>query len=140
MAIAGIVAFVLAGVGFGLSKLLAPGPPPPPPPPPPVTIPPAEQMARAELNQACPPWTAFAEGIKPGDRPDPAAMRPIVDGIRARFDAAAGAVPAYGAARDEVAYLQDYSRRDADAIERESVSRVGYAVSTVSAACAKAAG
>jgi hypothetical protein len=136
-----VVALVLlAGAGFGLSVLLRSDPPPPPPPAPPVTLPPAEQTARAELAQACPPWQAFAAAVPVGERPDPTALRPIVDGIRPRFDNAAnlGADPAYAAARDEVAYLQDYARRTPEQVELESVSRVSYAVRTVTAACAKA--
>jgi hypothetical protein len=103
-----------------------------------VTIPPAEQMARAELRSGCPAWTSYAATIPAGERPDPGALKPVVNPLRPHFDAAAGAVASYGAARDEVAYLQDYAGRDADAIARESVSRVAYAVSTVSAACSKA--
>ena len=130
-----------AGVWAGASVLLREDPPPPPPPPPAPTLSPAEQSARAELAQACPPWQAFAAAVPAGDRPDPTQLRPIVDGIRGRFDAAAdaGADPAYAAARDEVAYLQDYGRRTPDAAGQESVSRLAWAMRSVSSACAKAA-
>lgn len=131
------VAAVVA-VFAGASALLASDPPPPAPPAPPVTVAPAEQALRAELAPACGPWMAFAGAMAPGDRPNPAALRPVVDGLRGPFDAAAAASPDYAVARDEVVYLQDYARRPADATARESVSRVGYAVRQVSDACARA--
>jgi hypothetical protein len=97
--------------------------------------------ARTELSAACPPWQMFAGSVHAGDRPDPVALRPIVDGIRPRFEnaAGAGAYPAYAAARDEVVFLQDYAHRAPDVAARESVSRVAWAMRTVSAACTRAA-
>ncbi len=142
MALAGFVILVLVAAWIGLSVLLEGDPPPPPPAAPPVTVAPAEQSARDELNAACPPWQLYAASVGPGDRPVPGEMRPIVDGIRGRFDAAAGVAgvdPAYATARDELAYLQDYARRPPDAVQLESVSRVAFALRTVSAACARAA-
>ncbi len=135
-------AFILLGVGasMGLSRLLAEGPPPPPPPAPTTTIPPAEQAARAELGGVCGSWATFASGIRAGDRPDPIALRPVADGLKPRFDAAAALLPDYEAARNEVVYLQDYARRPPDAIARESSSRVGFALNTISSACTRAVG
>lgn len=137
-ALACSIAMVLA-LFAGASVLLKADPPPPAPPAPPVTVPPAEQALRAGLAPSCAPWTAFAASLTPGDRPTPASLRPIVDGLRAPFDAAAAASADYVAARDEVVYLQEYSRRPPDAIARESVSRVGYAIRQVSLACDRAA-
>lgn len=139
-AIAGLalVVAVMVAVVFAASSLLASEPPPPAPPAPPVTVPPAEQALRDQLGPACGPWMAFAEGVAAADRPNPAALRPVVDGLRGPFDAAAAASTDYTAARDEVVYLQDYARRPADAAARESVSRVGYAIRQVSQACAGA--
>lgn len=138
MAALGVVMLLLVAGWMGLSSLLAGDPPPPPPPAPPPTLAPAEQAARAELEAVCGAWTAFAGLIPPGERPDPAALRPVADAMKPRFDAAATALGDYAPARDEVAYLQDYARRPADAVARESSSRVAYAVRTVSAACTRA--
>jgi hypothetical protein len=129
---------VLAGAGFGASRLLASDPPPPPPPAPPVTLPPVEVAARAELASTCPPWNAFAAAVPAGERPDPKALGPIVRALHPHLVLAAGAVPFYAAARDEAEYLQGYAGRTADEIQRESVSRVQYALTTVSDACARA--
>jgi hypothetical protein len=132
---------VLAAAVAGLSVLFRSDPPPPPPAAPPVTVPPVEQAARTELQAACPPWQSFAAGVPAGERPDPAQLRPIIDGIKGRFDAAAtleGVDPSYVAAREEVLYLQDYSRRTPEAVGLESISRVAYAMRVVSGACAKA--
>lgn len=131
---------VLALLWVGLSIVLRSDPPPPPPPAPAPTLPPAEQLARDELNAACPPWQALAAAVPVGERPDPVALRPVVDGLRPRFDnaVAVGGHPSYTAARDEVAYLQDYARRPPEAVGLESVSRVAWAVRTVSEACARA--
>lgn len=135
-----VILLVVAGGWSGASVLLRKDPPPPPPPPPAPTLSPAEQAARTELEQACPPWQAFAAGVPAGERPDPGQLRPIVDGIRGRFDAAAaaGADPAYATARDEVGYLQDYSRRTLESAGQESVSRLAFAMRSVSSACTKA--
>lgn len=140
MAVLGVLILLGVGAWVGLSRVLEDGPPPPPPLPPATTIPPAEQAAREEIRGVCAAWTSFASGIRPGDRPDPLALRPVVDGLKPRFDAAAAAMPDFEAARNEVAYLQDYARRPPNAIARESSSRVGFAVATVSAACARAGG
>lgn len=140
MAALGVLILVGVGASFGVARLLEEGPPPPPPPAPTTTLPPAEQMARQELQGVCGSWTSFASGIRSGDRPDPAALRPVVDSLKPRFDAAAAAVDDYEAARNEIIYLQDYARRPPDAIARESSSRVGFAVTTISSACARAGG
>ncbi|HUP86716.1 MAG TPA: hypothetical protein VM143_13715 [Acidimicrobiales bacterium] len=135
------VGILLAVVAFlGLSALLQGDPPPPPPPTPPTTLPAAEQAARTALQQACPSWQQFAGSVATGERPVPTAMRPVVDGIRPWFVAAAdaGADPLYAAARDEVGYLQEYARRPVDDVARESISRVAFAIRTVSSACARA--
>ncbi|MEA3077743.1 MAG: hypothetical protein QOF60_2651 [Actinomycetota bacterium] len=134
--VAGLV--VLAGAGFGASRLLASDPPPPPAPAPPVTVAPVEVAARAELASTCPPWNAFAAAVPAGERPDPKALGPIVRALHPHLVAAAGAVPYYAAARDEAEYLQGYAGRSAADIQRESVARVQYAVTTVSGACARA--
>lgn len=141
IAVVAVAVLVLAGVGAGASVLLRDDPPPPPPPPAAPVLSAAEQAARAELSQACPSWLAFAAGVPAGERPDPAQLRPVVDGIRGRFDVAAdaGADAAYAAARDEVAYLQEYGRRTPEAAGQESVSRLAWAMRAVSTACAKAA-
>jgi len=141
-AVAALGVVILLGVGasLGLSRLLADGPPPPPPPAPTTTVPPAEQAARNELQGVCGSWASFAAGVRAGDRPDPVALRPVADGLKPRFDAAAAALPDYEAARNEVAYLQDYARRPPDAIARESSSRVGFALNAISAACTRAGG
>jgi hypothetical protein len=136
------VSILLAVAAYlGLSALLHGDPPPPPPPAPPTTLPAAEQAARTALQQACPAWQQFAGSVPAGDRPVPTAMRPVVDGIRPWFVAAAdsNADPIYAAARDEVGYLQDYARRPVDDVARESVSRVEFAMRTVSSACDRAA-
>lgn len=135
------VAILVAVVAYlGLSALLKSDPPPPPPPAPPTTLAPAEQAARAALQQACPPWQEFAGSVPTGDRPNPTAMRPVVDGMRPWFVAAAdaGADPSYATARDEVGYLQEYARRPVEDVARESVSRVSFAMRTVSSACDRA--
>jgi hypothetical protein len=135
------VSILLAVAAYlGLSTLLEGDPPPPPPPAPTTTLPAPEQAARTSLQQACPAWQQFAGGVAPGDRPDPAALRPVVDGMRPWFVAAAdaGADPIYATARDEVGYLQDYARRPVDDVARESVSRVTFAMRTVSSACDRA--
>lgn len=135
---------ILAAVAayVGLSTLLQGDPPPPPPPAPPTTLAPAEQAARTALQQACPSWQQFAGSVPAGERPNPVAMRPVVDGMRPSFVAAAdaGADPSYATARDEVAYLQEYARRPVEDVARESVSRVGFAMRTVSSACDRAMG
>jgi hypothetical protein len=98
-------------------------------------------MIRAELRPSCPSWLDFAANVGTGDRPDPAALRPIVDGLRPHFDAAAGVAGAdasYGSARDELGYLQDLARKPADAVGRESVSRVHYSMDKVTSACQRA--
>jgi hypothetical protein len=120
---------------------LLPDPPPPRVRAPAPTLPPAEQLARDELNAACPPWQELAAALPAGERPDPVALRPIVDGLRPRFDnaVAVGGHPSYAAARDEVAYLQDYARRPPEAVGLESVSRVAWAMRLVSQACTRAA-
>jgi hypothetical protein len=137
----GVAILVAVGAFVGASAVFKADPPPPPPAAPTTTLPPIEQMVRAELKPLCPAWLDFAANVGPGDRPDPNAMRPIVDGMRSHFDTvagAAGADPSYAAARDEVAYLQDLARRPADAVGRESVSRVAYAMDKVTGACTKA--
>lgn len=131
-------AAVVVGLLAGASVLLAKDPPPPAPPAPPLTIAPAEQALRDALAPACAPWTAFAATVSPGDRPDPVALRPVVDGLRGPLDAATAISADYTVARDEAAYLHDYARRPPDAAARESVSRVGYAMRQVSEACATA--
>lgn len=136
----GVLLLLGVGVSIGLARLLEEGPPPPPPPPPTTTLPLVEQTARQELEGVCASWTSFASGIRAGDRPDPVALRPVVDGLKPRFDAAAVAVADYEAARNEVVYLQDYARRPPDAIARESSSRVGFALTTISSACTRAGG
>jgi hypothetical protein len=141
MAALGVSILVAVGAFLGASALFKGDPPPPPPPAPTTTLPPAEQMARAELRGTCPSWLDFAANVATGDRPDPAAMRPIVDALRPHFDAAAGAPGAdagYAPARDELAYLQDLARRPADAVGRESVSRVHYSMDEVTSACQRA--
>ena len=140
VAAVGAAILVLAGLFVGLSALLQGDPASEAPPAPPPTLAPAEQTARDELTAACPPWQAFAAAVPAGDRPDPAQLRPVVEGIRGRFEAAAatGADPSYAAARDEVIYLQDYAGRTAEAARMESISRVSWAMRTVSAACARA--
>jgi hypothetical protein len=137
----GVSILVAVGAFLGASALFKADPPPPPPPAPPTTLPPAEQMARAELRGTCPAWLDFAANVATGDRPDPAAMHPIVDGLRPHFDAAAsapGADAAYAPARDELAYLQDLATKPADAMGRESVSRVHYSMDKVTTACQRA--
>jgi hypothetical protein len=131
---------VLAVVGFGASKLLAADPPPPPPPAPPVTLPPVEIAARAELASTCPAWNAFAAAVPTGERPDPKALGPVVKALHPHLVSAAAAVPYYAAARDEAEYLQGYAGRTPADIQRESVSRAQYALTTVSAACGRATG
>lgn len=137
------VTILLAVVAYlGLSALLEGDPPPPPPPAPPTTLAPAEQAARSALQQpqACPAWQAFAGSVPTGERPNPAAMRPVVDGMRPAFVAAAdaGSDPSYVTARDEVGYLQEYARRAVEDVARESISRVSFAMRTVSSACDRA--
>lgn len=124
----------------GLSALLESDPPPPPPPAPPTTLAPAEQAARAALQPVCASWQQFVGSVPVGERPNPGALRPVVDGMRPAFVAAAdaGADPLYATARDEVGYLQDYARRPVDVVARESVSRVSFAMRTVSSACDRA--
>jgi hypothetical protein len=136
LAVVGLVG--LAGIAFGAAKLLAADPPTPPPPAPPVTLAPVEVMVRAELASTCPAWAAFAAAIPAGERPDPAALGPVVGALHPHLVKAAGPVPYYAAARDEAEYLQGYAGRTPEEIERESVSRVQYALTTVSAACARA--
>ncbi len=138
MATLGVLILLGVGASIGVARLLEEGPPPPPPPAPTTTLPPAEQAARQELQGVCASWASFASGIRSGDRPDPAALRPVVDGLKPRFDAAAAAVVDYEAARNEVVYLQEYARRPPDAIARESSSRVGFAFTTISSACTRA--
>lgn len=128
-------AAVVVGLLAGASVLLAEDPPPPAPPAPPSTIAPAEQALRDGLAPACAPWAAFAATVSSGDRPDPAALRPVVDGLRGPLDAATAISADYTVARDEAAYLHDYARRPSDAAARESVSRVHYAIRQVSQAC-----
>lgn len=136
------VFLVLAVVGFGaatgLSVLLRPDPPPPVAAAPPATLAPDERAARAALAPACDPWAAFAASVARGERPDPRLAGPLADRMRPAFDAAATAVPAYVAAREEVVYLQAYGRRPPADVARESSSRVAYALDTISAACSRA--
>jgi hypothetical protein len=137
----GVSILVAVAAYLGLTTLLHGDPPPPPPAAAPTTIPAPEQAARTALQQACPAWQQFAGTIPAGERPVPTAMRAVVDGIRPWFVAAAdaGADPIYATARDEVGYLQDYARRPVDDVARESVSRVTFAIRTVSSACDRAA-
>lgn len=135
------VSILLAVAAYlGLSALLKGDPPPPPPPAPPTTLPAPEQAARTALQQACPPWREFAASVPVGERPNPTTLRPVVDGMRPWFVAAAdaGADPIYAAARDEVGYLQEYARRPVADVARESVSRVMFAMRTVTSACDRA--
>jgi hypothetical protein len=67
-------------------------------------------------------------------------MRKLVDGMRPRFDNAAAAQPSYVPARDEVGYLQDYSRRTQEAVDHESIARIRYAMDKVTGACEQARG
>ena len=138
----GVSILVAVAAYLGLSALLKGDPPPPPPPAPPTTIAPAEQAARTALQQACPAWQQFSGSVPTGERPNPTALRPVVDGMRPWFVAAAdaGADPFYATARDEVGYLQDYARRPVDDVARESVSRVSFAMRTVTTACDRAMG
>ena len=39
---------------------------------------------------------------------------------------------------DEAAYLQDYARRPVEEVARESVSRIGFAMRTITSACDRA--
>ena len=135
---AAILVAVLAYLG--LSALLKGDPPPPPPPAPTTTLPPAEQAARAALQPVCPGWQQFAGSVPTGERPDPTAMRPVIDAMRGPLVSAAdtGAHASYTTARDESAYLQDYARRPVDDVARESVSRVAFALRSVTAACDRA--
>jgi hypothetical protein len=139
---AGLGGAILAAVVLylGLSALLKGDPPPPPPPAPTTTLSPPEQAARAALQPVCPGWQQFAGGVAPGERPNPTALRPVADGMREAFVAAAdaGADPLYATARDEVGYLQDYARRPVEDVARESVSRVAFAMRTVTSACDRA--
>ena len=136
----GVTILLAVAAYLGLSTLLEGDPPPPPAPAPPTTIAPAEQAARTALQQGCPAWQQFSAGVRTGDRPDPTAMRPVVDGMRPWFVAAAdaGADPLYATARDEVGYLQEYARRPVEDVARESVSRVSFAMRTVTSACDRA--
>lgn len=117
-----------------------PAPPPPPPAAAPVTLPPAEEAARTALAPACSTWRTFAPTVPVGERPAPAALRPVADAARGGFDAAAAASADYAPARDELAYLQAYAKRPAPEAAKESLARVRYAMDAVSAACARAAG
>ena len=136
----GVTILVAVGAYLGLSALLKGDPPPPPPPAPTTTLAPAEQAARAALQPTCPGWQQFVASVPVGERPNPAALRPVVDGLRPAFVTAAdsGADPLYATARDELGYLQDYARRPVDDVARESVSRVSFAMRTVSSACDRA--
>jgi hypothetical protein len=136
----GVTILVAVILFLGLSALLKGDPPPPPPPAPTTTLPAPEQAARTALQQTCPAWQQFAGTVAPGDRPNPVTLRPVADGMRPWFDAAAdaGADPIYAAARDEVGYLQDFSRRPVAEVARESVSRVAFAMRTVTSACDRA--
>ena len=142
MGLLGGAILVAVALYLGLSALLEGDPPPPPPPAPTTTLAPPEQAARAALQQACPAWQAFAGGVPVGDRPNPAALKPVVDGMRPWFVAAAdaGADPLYTTARDEVGYLQEYAGRRVEDVARESVSRVTFAMRTVTSACDRAMG
>jgi len=128
------VAVAFAGVSF-LTRQPAT---PPAAPAPVVTLPPAEVAARAEIAPTCGPWLAFDADLPATDRPDPSKMKPIVDAIYPHLASAAGAVPEYAAARDEVEYLKGYAVQRPGAIERESIGRISYAMQTVSAACTRA--
>jgi hypothetical protein len=127
---------LFAGASMGVRALTHDAPPPPPPAAPPVTLSPNEQVVRNELSAVCPPWVDFVSKVPRGDRPDPIALRPIVDALRPRFGNAAGVIPAYAEARDEVEYLQGFSRKPVDEVNRESVSRVAYAMDSITKACA----
>jgi hypothetical protein len=142
MGILGVAILVAVGAYLGLSALLKGDPPPPPPPAPTTTLAAPEQAARTALQQTCPAWQEFAGAIPVGERPNPSAMKPVVDGMRPWFVAAAdaGADPIYTTARDELGYLQEYAGRPAADVARESVSRVNFAIRTVSSACDRAMG
>ncbi|HET9443812.1 MAG TPA: hypothetical protein VFO65_10835 [Acidimicrobiales bacterium] len=135
--VAAAVAVVMVLVTF-VPKVFEKDPPPPPPPPPVTTLPPAEQALRAEVAAACVPWNEQVAALPAGTRPGPEVLRGPTAGMKGAFDNAAAASPAWTVARDELAYLQDYAGRPADAALRESVSRINYAIRTVSVACAKA--
>lgn len=136
-AIAMIAAFTAATVGaaIGIGTVLDGGPPEPPPPPPPTTLPANVEAARGELGTVCPSWVAFENRKGLGDRPAPAELKPVVDGMRPAFDAAAASDPSYEKARDQVVWLQDYASRADDVAVREAAARVRFALHAVDAAC-----
>lgn len=128
---------VAAGVGaaIGAGTLLDDGPPKPPPPPPPTTLPANVEQAQAELGKVCPGWLAFENRKGLGDRPAPADLKPVIDPMRAPFDAAAAAMPKYERARDQVAWLQDYANRSDEMAVREGTAPLRFALNTVDDAC-----
>jgi hypothetical protein len=137
MMIALLVALV-AGVGaavVGGQALLDGGPPPPPPAPQATTLPANVQAAHAELAKVCPGWLAFDNRRGLGDRPAPADLKPVVDGMRGPFDAAAAADDTYVDGRDQVAWLQDYASRSDDVAVREAAARVRFAMRAVDGTC-----
>jgi hypothetical protein len=134
------VMVVLVGLKLGLGVLLRADPPRPAPPAPPPTLSPAQRVAHDELAKACAPWRTFLAQLAPGERPDPGALRPIVDGMRPRFDAAAVADPSLVPATSELGWLQDYARRPPPEAAKESGGRITYAVRTVDSACSRAGG
>lgn len=138
LTVAMVTLLIAAGIGafVGATTLLDDGPAPPPPPPPPTTLPANVQAAQAELAQACPAWHGFEGRRGLGDRPAPADLKPVVDGMRGHFDAAAAAVAAdYQAARDELVWLQDYANRTNEMAVREAAARVRFAMNAVDGAC-----
>lgn len=134
------VMVAVVGLKLGLGVLLRADPPRPAPPAPPTTLSPAQRVAHDELARACAPWRTFVAQLAPGARPDPAALRPIVDGMRPRFDAAAGADPSLAPATSELGWLQDYARRPPTEAAKESGGRITFAIRLVDSACTRAGG
>lgn len=135
--VAGVVVAVVA-LKLGLGVLMKSDPPPSPSAPPSRVLTPAQQALNAELNEACAPWTALVSTLAPGQRPDPARLRPVVDGMRPRLAAAASADASLSTAVSELGWLQAYSQLPAPDAGRESAARIAFAIQQVDTACRRA--
>ena len=129
---------LLVALFTGIGKLLEGDPPPPPPPAPTTTVSPAQQTVRDTLGPACGPWRTVTANLAPGARPDPAALRPAVEGLRQPLDAAAAADPTLVPARDALAELLTYARGSAGDAALASAARLQFLRNQVDGACAAA--
>jgi hypothetical protein len=114
IAVVVLAVVVLVAAFTAVGNLLEGDPPPPPPPAPPTTLSPAQQAVQSALGPPCGPWRQLMATVPAGARPDPAAVRPVIEPLRVGMEAAVAADPSFQAAQQAVAELQAYARPGED--------------------------